>query len=203
MLHCDLRVRWKVASDLRFRAAIPEPKTPSFCGISGDLAQSTRKSLAIAIVRFWCAKHLQDDSSPQKGPADRAHGKKRQKSYDPAGLVKSPKTLETQKKKYEKIREKDTNPPPRVGSQKYRKNTEKIQKLSFLYFHFVFFRYFFRILGTPPWVGSLYLFLVILSYFLGFKGFWATYQAGGIVTKIVKKWRKIFSTLFDVCPPVL
>ena len=56
MLHCDLRVRWKVASDLRFRAAISEPKTPSFCGIAGDLAPSTRKSLAIAIVRFWCAK---------------------------------------------------------------------------------------------------------------------------------------------------
>ena len=56
MLHCDLRVRWKVASDLRFRAAISEPKTPSFCGISGDLAPSTRKSLAIAIMRFWCAK---------------------------------------------------------------------------------------------------------------------------------------------------
>ena len=56
MPHCDLRVRWKVASDLRFRAAISGPKTPSFCGISGDLAQSTRKSLAIAIVRFWCAK---------------------------------------------------------------------------------------------------------------------------------------------------
>ena len=56
MLHCDLRVRWKVASDLRFQAAISEPKTPSFCGISGDLAQSTRKSPAIAIVRFWCAK---------------------------------------------------------------------------------------------------------------------------------------------------
>ena len=58
MPHCDLRVRWKVASDLRFRAAISEPKTPSFCGISGDLAPSTRKSLAIAIVRFWCAKAL-------------------------------------------------------------------------------------------------------------------------------------------------
>ena len=60
MLHCDLRVRWKVASDLRFRAAISEPKTPSFCGISGDLAPSTRKSLAIAIVRFWCAKFCGD-----------------------------------------------------------------------------------------------------------------------------------------------
>ena len=56
MLHCDLRVRWKVASDLRFRTAISRHKTPSFCGISGDLAQSTRKSLAIAVVRFWCAK---------------------------------------------------------------------------------------------------------------------------------------------------
>ena len=56
MLHCDLRVRWKVASDLRFRAAISEPKTPSFCGIADDLALSTRRSLAIAIVRFLCAK---------------------------------------------------------------------------------------------------------------------------------------------------
>ena len=56
MLHCDLRVRWKVASDLRFRAAISAPKTPFFCGISGDLAPSTRKSQAIAMVRFWCAK---------------------------------------------------------------------------------------------------------------------------------------------------
>ena len=56
MMHCDLRLRWKVASDLRFRAAISEPKIPSFCGISGDLTPSTRKSLAIAIVRFWCAK---------------------------------------------------------------------------------------------------------------------------------------------------
>ena len=56
MLHCDLRVRWKVASDLRFGAAISEPGTRSFCGISGDLTPSTQKSLAIAIVRFWCAK---------------------------------------------------------------------------------------------------------------------------------------------------
>ena len=53
MLHCDLRVQWKVASDLRFRAAISGPKTLFFCRISGDLALSTRKSLAIAIVRFW------------------------------------------------------------------------------------------------------------------------------------------------------
>ena len=56
MLHCDSRVRWKVPSDLRFRAAISESKTPSFCGISGELALSMRKSLAIAIVRFRYAK---------------------------------------------------------------------------------------------------------------------------------------------------
>ena len=42
VLHCDLGVRWKVASDLRFRAAISEPKTPSFGRISGDLALSRR-----------------------------------------------------------------------------------------------------------------------------------------------------------------
>ena len=35
-----LRVRWKVASDLQFRAAISEPKTSSFCRISCDLAPS-------------------------------------------------------------------------------------------------------------------------------------------------------------------
>ena len=63
MLHCDLRVRWKVASDLRFRAAISEPKTPSFCGISGDLAQSMRKSLAIVIVRFLCAHGMRGNLS--------------------------------------------------------------------------------------------------------------------------------------------
>ena len=55
MLHCDLRVRWKVASDMRFWAAISEPKTPSFCEMSGDLAPSARKSPVIAIVRFWFA----------------------------------------------------------------------------------------------------------------------------------------------------
>ena len=55
MPHCDIRVRWKVAGDLRFRAAISEPETLSFYRISGDLAPSTRKSLAIAIVRSWFA----------------------------------------------------------------------------------------------------------------------------------------------------
>ena len=69
LLHCDLRVRWKVASDLRFLAAISEPKTP-FCEISGDLVPSTRKSLAIAIVRFWCAKLRRQEESrycPESG----------------------------------------------------------------------------------------------------------------------------------------
>ena len=55
---CCMRFKGAMESRrrLRFRAAISEPETPSFCGISGDLAPSTRKSLAIAIVRFWCAK---------------------------------------------------------------------------------------------------------------------------------------------------
>ena len=56
MLHCDLRVRWKIASNLRFQAAISEPAIPSFCGNAGDLATLMRKLLAIAIVRVWCAK---------------------------------------------------------------------------------------------------------------------------------------------------
>ena len=66
MLHCDLRVRWKVTSDLRFQAAISKPKTPSFCRISGDLAPSTRKSLAIAIVRFLRTKCLCFGLAPVK-----------------------------------------------------------------------------------------------------------------------------------------
>ena len=63
MVHCDLKVRWKVASDLQFQAAISEPETPPFYGISGDLAPSSRKSLATAIVRFWRAKRLRYFSS--------------------------------------------------------------------------------------------------------------------------------------------
>ena len=70
MLHCDFRVRWKVASDLHFRAAISEPKTPSFCGNSGDLALSTRKTLAIAIVRFWCTKDIPKGPSRTKNTTD-------------------------------------------------------------------------------------------------------------------------------------
>ena len=58
MLHYDVRVRWKVASDLRFRAAISEPKTPLSAGILAIWLRQRGKSLAIAIVRFWCAKHM-------------------------------------------------------------------------------------------------------------------------------------------------
>ena len=42
MLHCDLRVRWSVAGDLRFRAAISEPKFPFFLRDFWRLAPSTR-----------------------------------------------------------------------------------------------------------------------------------------------------------------
>ena len=51
-LHCDLGVRWKVASNLRFRVAISELETPSFAGISGDLALSTRKLSGTKTLRF-------------------------------------------------------------------------------------------------------------------------------------------------------
>ena len=78
-MHCDLRVRWKVARDLRFRAAISEPKTPSCCGISGDLAPSTRKSIAIAIVRFWCAKSKSALKKGHRGRPRKIGGKVGQK----------------------------------------------------------------------------------------------------------------------------
>ena len=54
--HCDLRMRWRMASNLWFGAEISEPQIHSFCRNSGDLAPSTREWLAIAIVLFWCAK---------------------------------------------------------------------------------------------------------------------------------------------------
>ena len=44
------------ARDSQLRAAVSEPKTHSFYSNSGDLTRSTRKSLGIAIVRFWCAE---------------------------------------------------------------------------------------------------------------------------------------------------
>ena len=53
-------MRFKGAMESRWRFAISGcdvwAQNPSFCGISGNWAPSTRKSLAIAIVRFWCAK---------------------------------------------------------------------------------------------------------------------------------------------------
>ena len=45
-------------SSEKFLGSFDVQGTPSCCGISGDLALSTRKSLAIAIVRFCCAKPL-------------------------------------------------------------------------------------------------------------------------------------------------
>ena len=40
--YCNLRVRWKIASDLRFQVVISEPnfRTHSFCGNSGDWVPS-------------------------------------------------------------------------------------------------------------------------------------------------------------------
>ena len=68
-MHCDardLRVRWKLASDLRFRAAISEPKTPSCCGISGDFDFG-----ALSFKTLSSAKRKRDrgrDSRPPPRP---------------------------------------------------------------------------------------------------------------------------------------
>ena len=52
-----MRVRWKVASDLRFRVPISEAETPFFLqdfwrfgSVNAEIAGDC------AIVRFWCAK---------------------------------------------------------------------------------------------------------------------------------------------------
>ena len=55
---------------------------------------------------------------------------------------------------------------------------------------FVFFRYFFRIFGAPRWVGGFVFFFRNFFIFLGFRGFWALYQARGIVNLV----RSIFGT---------
>ena len=121
--HCDLRLRWKVASDLRFRAAISEPKIPSFCGISGDLAPSTQKSLAIAIVRFWCAKHIREKCSwSMNSNSIRRRRRIRQeiagnskpcKPYGLTGNVFIPARMVQAPKKGININNFARNPPPR------------------------------------------------------------------------------------------
>ena len=94
--------------------------------------------------------------------------------YDSACLVKSPKPPEP--RKYEKnTKKKKQNPPPRVGPQKY----EKYENSHFRAI-FVFFRYFFCIFRPHPGSGILYFFRSFFV-FLGFRGFWALYQASGIV----------------------
>ena len=45
-----------------------------------------------------------------------------------------------------------------AGPQKYEKNTEKKYKSGPKITIFVFFRYFFRVFGAPPWVGGFVFF---------------------------------------------
>ena len=58
MRRCDLRMRWTVACDLRFRAAIYEPKTPSVCGVHGDLALASDCDSAILVRRALALPHV-------------------------------------------------------------------------------------------------------------------------------------------------
>ena len=77
MLHCDSRVRWKVASDLRFWAAICEPKTPSFRRFSGDLAPSTRNSHErLRLCDFGALAAKQEKSGKEgQGKTEALHAK--------------------------------------------------------------------------------------------------------------------------------
>ena len=47
--HCDFRVQWKIARDLRIRAKMSGPKFHSFCGNSGNLAV-----VMLCNCDFWC-----------------------------------------------------------------------------------------------------------------------------------------------------
>ena len=67
MLHCDLRLRWKIASDLRFQAAISEPETLLSAGFLAIWVRQREKLLAIAIVRFACAKAMLRDTTSKGG----------------------------------------------------------------------------------------------------------------------------------------
>ena len=91
------------------------------------------------------------------------------KSYDPACLVKSPKLNPLNPENTKKLRKKIQNPPPRVGLQKYEKNTEKIRKWSFSG-HFCIFLVFFAFFWGPTLGGGFSIFCVILSYFRGSGG---------------------------------
>ena len=92
-------------------------------------------------------------------------------SYDPAGLLKSTKSPETQK--YEKLRKKGWGPKIR---KKYQKNSQFVIFGPLLYFS-VFFSYFWG----PTMGGGFCIFFVIFLVFLGFRALWALYQARGIV----------------------
>ena len=96
-----------------------------------------------------------------------------------ACLVESPKPPEP--RKYEKNTKKITKSPtqgraPKIR-KKYRKNAKMVIFRVFLFFFPVFFPYFW---GPDPGWGILYIFRIFFV-FLGFRGFWALYQASGIV----------------------
>ena len=143
---------------------------------------------------FWSFSHK--TRSDKFGVTFDVDSAQQVKHYDPAGLVKIPKTPETQK--YEKITKK-SNPPPMVGGPKIQKNTKKYKNCH-SWATFVFFRVFcFLIFGASPWVEGFAFVSSFLRHFWGFRGFWALYQARGIASKAQKcpeKFAQVFAHFF-------
>ena len=94
---------------------------------------------------------------------------------------KEPDPKPPEPRKYEKnTKKKYKIPHPGSGPKNTKKIPKKYEngpKMTI----FVFFRYFFRIFGARPWVGDFVFFFRNFFVFSGFRGFWALYQASGIV----------------------
>ena len=79
MLHCDLRVRWKVASDLRSRAAISEPETPFFLRDFWRFGSVNAEIASDCDCPIWCAKTLGElikQTSPPLHQGKKTHKRK-------------------------------------------------------------------------------------------------------------------------------
>ena len=65
-LHCDVGVRWKVASDLRFRVAISEAEPLLSPGFLAIWLHQRGNRYRLQLCNFWCAKYKWFLDSPIK-----------------------------------------------------------------------------------------------------------------------------------------